>query len=129
MEIVPLPVQQQTSLPTQAQTPGLDSASGSVLQKAAAVKPAQKLDQKDISANPDQQKNNREAAVQKAAELFRDFFPVSDVTFSIFKDSSGQYVTRFTSLRDGKVTYVPEQDMFAYLKRAGRQYNNVKINA
>jgi hypothetical protein len=39
-------------------------------------------------------------------------FPVRDNRFTIFKDSiSGQYITRFTSLRDGSVTYVPEPDI------------------
>lgn len=42
-------------------------------------------------------------------EMSRDFFAVRDNRFIIFKDSkSGQYVTRFTSLRDGAVTYIPE---------------------
>jgi hypothetical protein len=35
-------------------------------------------------------------------------YAVADKRFTIFKDSSGQYVTRYTSLRDGTITYVPE---------------------
>ena len=38
-------------------------------------------------------------------------YPVSDKHFTIFKNVDGQYVTRYTSLRDGKVTYVPEQTL------------------
>lgn len=38
-------------------------------------------------------------------------YPVSDKSFTIFKNANGEYVTRYTSLRDGKVTYVPEQTL------------------
>lgn len=50
-----------------------------------------------------------EQVAQASQELARDFYPVSDKRFTIFKDTSGQYITRYTSLRDGTVTYVPEQ--------------------
>lgn len=60
----------------------------------------------------------REAAVYRAAEsFFKDVYAVSDQRFTIFKDSSGQYITRYTSLRDGRVTYIPEPDMLAYMER------------
>jgi hypothetical protein len=60
----------------------------------------------------------REAAVQKAAQsYFKDVYAVSDTRFTIYKDTSGQYVTRYTSLRDGRVTYIPEPDMMQYLER------------
>lgn len=60
----------------------------------------------------------RAEAVQEAAQTFRsDFFAVSDTTFSIYKDTSGQYITRFTSLRDGRVTYIPEPDMLQHMER------------
>ena len=50
--------------------------------------------------------------VQKLSQQISDIYVVSDRTFTIFKDVSGQYVTRFTSLRDGKVTYIPEPNLF-----------------
>ncbi len=50
-------------------------------------------------------------AVQKAAQEIANTFVVSDKTFTIFKDITGQYITRFTSLRDGKVTYIPEPEL------------------
>lgn len=60
----------------------------------------------------------REAAVRQAAQgFFKDVYAVSDQTFTIYKDMSGQYITRYTSLRDGKVTYIPEPDMLAYMDR------------
>lgn len=49
--------------------------------------------------------------VQRLSQKVADVYVVSDRTFSIFKDTSGQYVTRFTSLRDGRVTYVPEPNL------------------
>lgn len=56
--------------------------------------------------------------VQRAAEnVFRDVYAVSDSKFSIFKDSTGQYITRITSLRDGKVIYIPEPQMLQYMER------------
>ena len=42
---------------------------------------------------------------------FKDTFAVRDTSFTIFKDQEGQYITRFTSLRDGSVTYVQEKDV------------------
>lgn len=54
--------------------------------------------------------------VIKAARQLSNYFVVSDTTFTIFKDSSGQFVTRFTNLKDGSVTYIPEpaiQDFIA----------------
>ncbi len=44
---------------------------------------------------------------------FKDTFAVRDSSFTIFKDKEGQYITRFTSLRDGSVTYVQEKDVLA----------------
>lgn len=49
-----------------------------------------------------------EQVAHASKTLARDFYPVSDKSFTIFKDASGQYITRYTSLRDGRVTYVPE---------------------
>ena len=54
--------------------------------------------------------------VLKAAKMFRDVYAVSDTSFSIFKDASGQFITRFTSLKDGSVTYIPEPDMLAHVQ-------------
>ncbi len=46
-----------------------------------------------------------------ASTVFEEIYPVNDKSFTIFKDSSGQYITRYTSLRDGRVTYIPEPQM------------------
>jgi len=62
--------------------------------------------------DPQAAEQQRLQAVHRAAQAVSDIFVVSDRTFTIFKDTSGQYVTRFTSLRDGKVTYIPEPNLF-----------------
>ena len=55
----------------------------------------------------------RIARLEQAAEAV---FVVSDQRFTIFTDATGQLITRFTSLRDGSVTYVPEPDLLARLE-------------
>lgn len=62
----------------------------------------------------------RRQDIREAAQLMaNDIYVVGDMKFSIYKDLSGQFVTRFTSLRDGAVTYIPEQDMMVYLESRG----------
>ena len=69
-------------------------------------------------------------AVQAASHnFFKDVYAVSDTSFTIYKDSTGQYVTRYTSLRDGKVTYVPEQAMLQYAQSRGGSAGIVQIQA
>lgn len=58
--------------------------------------------------------------MQQASQMFKDVFAVSDTKFSIYKDFKGQFVTRFTNLRDGSVSYIPEPDMMQYLERRGK---------
>ncbi len=54
----------------------------------------------------------RFAAVQRASQDIANIYVVGDKRITIFKDLSGQYITRFTSLRDGMVTYIPEPQLF-----------------
>jgi hypothetical protein len=56
--------------------------------------------------------------VVKAAHSFRNAYAVSDLKFTIFKDASGQFITRFTSLKDGSVKYVPEPDILQFMENA-----------
>ena len=60
-----------------------------------------------------------EQVVFAAKNLFKDVYAVSDRNFTIFKDASGQYITRYTSLRDGRVTYIPEPKLMQLFE--GRQ--------
>ncbi len=54
--------------------------------------------------------------VIRAAQSFQNSYAVSDLKFTIFKDNSGQYITRFTSLKDGSVKYVPEPDILQFMQ-------------
>jgi len=60
----------------------------------------------------------QEQVVKAAKSYFKDVYAVSDMRFTIFKDSTGQYITRYTSLRDGKVTYIPEPALLQRMERA-----------
>jgi hypothetical protein len=55
--------------------------------------------------------------VKLASRQLADPFVLGDSRFTIYKDTSGQYVTRLTNLRDGKVTYFPEPEL---LKRSAQ---------
>ena len=70
----------------------------------------------DITEKLQQAQARREQAVRQAANTF----VISDQRFTIYKDLSGQFVTRFTSLRDGKVTYIPEPDVLSWLNQSGK---------
>ncbi len=67
-----------------------------------------------VQADPDAQAMEQAhyQAVQQMAQSVANVYVVSDQKFTIFKDATGQYITRYTSLRDGKVTYVPEPALF-----------------
>jgi hypothetical protein len=51
--------------------------------------------------------------IRRASEDLANFFVVGDSSVAIFKDATGQYVTRYTSLRDGKVTYIPQPKLMS----------------
>jgi len=67
---------------------------------------------KDVSKT----EKERLDTVIRAVSEFKNIYAVSDTTFTIFKDSTGQFVTRFTSLKDGSVTYIPEPDVARFLE-------------
>lgn len=50
---------------------------------------------------------------QAARQVITDFYPIGDTRFTIFKDGSGRYITRFTNLADGSVTFYPEPSLLA----------------
>ncbi len=70
-----------------------------------------------------------EKVVLASQNMFKDVFVVSDKNFSIFKDASGQYITRYTSLRDGRVTYIPEPKLLQAFENNQRGEPLVKIQA
>lgn len=70
---------------------------------------------------PEVVEQKRYEQVKQAAEsYFKDVYAVSDQRFTIYKDSTGQYITRYTSLRDGKVTYIPEPSLLQYQRARSR---------
>jgi len=71
------------------------------------VAPVQK--DAELNLNPKQQEEARFEKVKSAAKQIT--FAVSDSRFTIYKDE-GQFFTRVTSLRDGKVTVIPERNLF-----------------
>jgi hypothetical protein len=54
--------------------------------------------------------------VKRTAESVKSLFVVSDVRFTIFKDVAGDYVTRFTSLKDGSVKYFPQKSLYEMMQ-------------
>lgn len=93
--------------------PGARSADIQVVQKQIEsspefILPTPGTTAEDTISTADQRRFDR---VNQAAAALAGFdpYPISDKIFTIYKDASGQYVTRYTSLRDGRVTYIPEQ--------------------
>ncbi len=97
-----------------------DSAYTPILRSPSQSAPAQPLPQPPQQQEVDvsQADARRLEMVRRAAQQASNTYVVSDQRFTIFKDSSGQYITRFTSLRDGKVVYVPEPEMMQMLSHS-----------
>lgn len=92
--------------------------------------PAQGTSAYDQSASDRAEQQRYEAILTASRDFFKDVYAVSDTSFTIYKDASGQYITRYTSLRDGRVTYIPEQNILQYAQ--SRAYGGtafVKIQA
>jgi hypothetical protein len=58
-----------------------------------------------------QPEKQRLDTVVKGAQSFQKTLGPSGTTFTIFKDASGQFITRFTNRTTGAVTYVPEPNL------------------
>lgn len=95
---IPTPPVRSASVSAPADAPARSEDTAPEIQ-APAVPSAQELERM------------RQAQAEQAARVIADYFVVSDVRFTIFKDASGQYVTRFTSLQDGTVHYIPEPNL------------------
>lgn len=71
-----------------------------------------------------------EAMLQAMRQSFRSEYAVSDSSFTIYKDSSGRFITRVTSLKDGSVSYYPEPEMLRRMEVEGFSMDNlVKVQA
>jgi len=66
----------------------------------------------------------REIQVRKAATALQGLYPINSTRFTIFKDASGQFITRFTDMVDGSVKHIPEPELIRmYEKASGQQVN------
>jgi len=95
--------------------PGIRSADAPV-QKTTRIKAddtAFAPGQNDTSDNAAGDIEKRRFERIKEASSKFDLYPISDKTFTIYKTPSGEYITRYVSLRDGRVTYYPEPTVLA----------------
>ena len=83
----------------------------------------------DTTFDPQAAEQARQATVQRISQQIANDFILGDQTFSLFKDSTGQYITRFTNLRDGKVTYIPEPTLFKLGGSGAESVRLLKIQA
>lgn len=69
------------------------------------------------TTTPQEMTERRSEAMRQAlsAVLPKFFYPVTDVRFTIYKDSSGQYITKFTNIVSGEVSQIPEPDLLNML--------------
>jgi len=88
---------------SKASAPLLPVKTSASLEKPLTVEP-----QALPSIEPSHLDRAREAVITKAANTVANYFAVSDTRFTIFRDLAGQYITRFTNLKDGSVSYYPE---------------------
>lgn len=85
--------------------------------KAAIPAPAPvEIKQPKMEAPATADEARYEEVKKAAATIQSNYYVVSDVRFTIFKDIAGDYVTRFTSLKDGSVKYYPQKSLFELMK-------------
>lgn len=107
--------------------PGARSADIQVVQKqqdypTEVAVPAIGAQVSDAAVSAEEKRYDQVLAASQS--LVRDAYPLSDKSFAIYKDSSGQYITRYTSLRDGRVTYIPEQRLLQIFESAQKSLAN-----
>ena len=108
---------------------------------AATLKPKQqslnavpeavaKVVQPDKAEMTNAEQRRYEAVEQGAQAIAAQAFAVSDTRFTIYKDATGQFITRFTSLSDGSVTYYPEPEVAAFMaERSAERKASYDIDA
>jgi len=106
-----------------------DLAGGPAVHAPASVSPAQAIQVQALQTENSEIHNAQSAkdlanaaeqrryeAVQQAAHDIANLYVLGDKRFTIYKDASGQYITRYTSLRDGRVTYIPEPELLGHAR-------------
>lgn len=109
-----------------ANTDSLPPAAAATTATPAPFAPAQPAPQASQAQITDAE---RETALREAALSFRNTYAISDHSFSIFKDASGKYITRYVSLRDGTITYVPEPALQRHIQPATVAAPQIAIDA
>lgn len=107
-------VTQPTAAPA-AKTPTAKPADTADTPAAPQPAPAAGYGGEEIVASASQY----QAALRQAALSFKNVYAVSDTNFTIFKDATGKYITRYISLRDGSVTYIPEPTLVKQMQMSG----------
>ena len=108
-----------SSVPESVPTSGVGKGEALPLRKPEA-KPQTKPAEEQVAYDASSTDKTRYENMERASQMFKDIYVVSDTKFSIYKDFTGQFVTRFTNLRDGTVSYIPEPDMMRYLEQRGK---------
>lgn len=95
-----------------------DSAFAAPVQVQSAPQPAPEPVATPVTDTTSDEIMSRRADLLKQAlteALPKFFYPVTDVRFTIFKDTSGQFITRFTNIITGAVSQIPEPEMLNML--------------
>ena len=91
---------------------GARNADGPVIRTTSTTEfPNVPLPPQDYQTAIERAEAQRFDGVYKASAAAKDLYPLGDKSFTIYKDSSGQYITRYVSLRDGAVSYYPEPQL------------------
>lgn len=53
--------------------------------------------------------------------------PLGSMKFTMYKNGDGTIITRFTDTSTGKVTYIPEQDVFKLSASTGQSLVDLKV--
>ena len=88
-----------------------------------------KIQAAEKSMKPETEEDRMKNMEQAARAVVTDIYAVSDSKFTIFKDASGQYITRITSLRDGRVTYIPEPELLQYMRHRTSSLGSMALKA
>ncbi len=90
------------------------------LPKPASNVPFPKIGGDGSDFDPAAAEQARYEAVQRMArQKIANSNVLGSTTFALFKDSTGQLITRFFNPQDGKVTYIPEPQMLSESRGSG----------
>jgi len=85
-----------------------------VAPKAASASKDSVIAQQRVTDTSKTEKERLETVLKGAENFKKNFYPLGDSSFTIYKTTDGQFVTRFTNKQDNTVTYLPEVDVARY---------------